>query len=85
MEENNRNYEYDDEQQQPAVDKSIKGYRMVICILAVILVGQIVIVTFAGQFFSVSPLSFMDWVWIGLLTMPVLLIPDVVRFVQGLK
>ena len=39
MEENNRNYEYDDEQQQPAVDKSIKGYRMVICILAVILVA----------------------------------------------
>ena len=39
MEENNRNYEYDDEQQPAAVDKSIKGYRMVICILAVILVA----------------------------------------------
>ena len=38
MEENNRNYEYDDEQ-QPAVDKSIKGYRMVICILAAVLVA----------------------------------------------
>ena len=58
---------------------------MFLAILAVILVGQIVIVTFAGQFFSVSPLSFLDWVWICLLTMPVLLIPDLCRFVRGLK
>ncbi|MBR0362365.1 MAG: cation-translocating P-type ATPase, partial [Alistipes sp.] len=58
---------------------------MFLTILAVILVGQIVIVTFAGQFFSVAPLSFMDWVWIGLLTMPVLLIPDLCRFVRGIK
>ena len=58
---------------------------MFLAILAVILVGQIVIVTFAGQFFSVAPLSVMDWVWIGLLTMPVLLLPDVCRFVRGLK
>ncbi len=32
-------YEYDDELQQPSADKSIRGYRMVICILAVILVA----------------------------------------------
>jgi Ca2+-transporting ATPase len=58
---------------------------MFLSILAVILVGQIVIVTFAGQFFSVAPLSVMDWVWIGLLTMPVLLLPDICRFVRGIK
>ena len=58
---------------------------MFLAILAVILVGQIVIVTFAGQFFSVAPLSFTDWVWVCLLTMPVLLIPDLCRFVRGIK
>ena len=54
-------------------------------ILAVILGGQIAIVTFAGQLFSVSPLSVMDWVWICLLTMPVLLMPDICRFVRSVK
>ena len=58
---------------------------MYIVILAVILGGQIAIVTFAGQLFSVSPLSVMDWVWICLLTMPVLLIPDICRFVRSIK
>ena len=56
---------------------------MFLIILAVILGGQIVIVTFAGQFFGVEPLAFMDWVWIILLTMPVLLIPDVVRAIKS--
>ena len=56
---------------------------MFLMILAVILGGQIVIVTFAGQFFGVEPLAFMDWVWIILLTMPVLLIPDVVRAIKS--
>lgn len=56
-----------------------------ILILAVILGGQIAIVTFAGQLFSVSALSAVDWVWICLLTMPVLLIPDICRFVRSVK
>ena len=55
---------------------------MFLAILAVILGGQIVIVTFAGQFFGVAPLSVIDWVWICLLTMPVLLIPDIVRTIR---
>jgi Ca2+-transporting ATPase len=55
---------------------------MFLAILAVILGGQIVIVTFAGQFFGVAPLSVIDWVWICLLTMPVLLIPDIVRTIS---
>ena len=56
---------------------------MFLMILAVIFGGQVVIVTFAGQFFGVEPLAFMDWVWIILLTMPVLLIPDVVRAIKS--
>ena len=58
---------------------------MYLAILAVILGGQIAIVSFAGQFFGVSPLAVMDWVWICLLTMPVLLIPDICRFVKSTK
>ena len=58
---------------------------MYLAILAVILGGQIAIVSFAGQFFGVSPLAVMDWVWICLLTMPVLLIPDICRFVKSMK
>jgi Ca2+-transporting ATPase len=58
---------------------------MYLAILAVILGGQIAIVTFAGQLFSVAPLGFADWLWICLITMPVLLIPDVCRFVRNVK
>lgn len=58
---------------------------MYIVILAVILGGQIAIVTFAGKLFGVSPLAVVDWVWICLLTMPVLLIPDICRFVRSIK
>ena len=48
-------------------------------ILAVIVGGQVAIVTFAGELFNVAPLSAADWGWIMLITSPVLLIPDVVR------
>ena len=57
--------------------------KMYLAILAVILGGQICIVTFAGKFFGVSALALADWLWICLLTMPVLLLPDVVRSVKG--
>lgn len=56
--------------------------RYFLLILAVILGGQVAIVTFAGELFSVSPLSLGDWVWIMLLTSPVLVIPDIVRLVS---
>ena len=59
--------------------------KMYLAILAVILCGQIAIVTFAGQFFSVAPLAVTDWLCICLLTIPVLLIPDVCRFAKRLK
>lgn len=53
--------------------------RYFLLILAVILVGQILIVTFAGELFNVSPLTFQDWVWIALITSPIIIVPDLVR------
>ncbi len=51
-------------------------------ILLVILVGQILIVTFAGTMFNVAPLSWQDWLWLLLLTSPVLVVSDIVGFVR---
>ena len=64
------------------VKESYNGY--FILILAAILVGQVVIVTFAGELFNVSPLSVTDWGWILLITSPVVLFPDLVRSVRYL-
>lgn len=50
-------------------------------IALVILIGQILIVTYASAMFNVAPLHFADWGWILLLTSPVLIISDCVRFV----
>lgn len=58
--------------------------KMYLAILAVILVGQVLIVSCAGQLFSVSPLKPLDWLLIIVMTSPVLLIPDLVRFFKGL-
>lgn len=58
--------------------------KMYLAILGVILIGQVLIVTCAGQFFSVSPLKPMDWLLIVLVTLPVLLLPDLFRFFRGL-
>jgi Ca2+-transporting ATPase len=63
------------------VKESYNGLYMMI--LAVIFGGQIAIVTFAGQFFGVSPLPVEDWVLICLVTMPVLLFPDIVRTIKA--
>ncbi len=52
-------------------------------ILLVILLGQILIVTFAGSMFNVSPLSLQDWIWILIITSPVLIIGDIIRFVRS--
>ena len=52
-------------------------------IAAVIVLGQVLIVTFAGQLFSVERLSFADWGLIMLLTSPVLIVADVARFVRN--
>ena len=59
-----------------------KGFLWVILL---IIVGQYLIVTYGGKMFNVVPLSPSDWVMIILLTMPVLVIGELVRLVQLLK
>ena len=53
-------------------------------ILLVILIGQILIVTYAGSMFNVSPLRLEDWGWILLVTSPVLIVADIFRFVTNI-
>ena len=53
-------------------------------IVLVILVGQILIVTYAGAMFNVAPLTLSDWGWILLITSPVLVVSDIVRFVRNM-
>ena len=53
-----------------------------ILISLVILFGQVLIVNFAGNFFDVAPLAPQDWGWILLFTSPILIIPDLYRFIR---
>lgn len=55
-----------------------------IWIVLVILVGQILIVTYAGAMFNVAALTLSDWGWILLITSPVLVVSDIVRFVRNM-
>lgn len=50
-----------------------------IFILIVIMVGQILITTFGGLFFNVQALSLSSWLWILLLTAPVLISGEILR------
>lgn len=50
-----------------------------IWISLVIVLGQILIVTFAGRMFNVSPLQPQDWLWIMLITSPILVVADIFR------
>ena len=54
-----------------------------IWIVLAILIGQILIVSFGGQMFNVEPISIADWCWILIITSPVLIIADIVRFVRN--
>lgn len=66
---------------RPAVVK--ESYSLYFVLIAlVILLGQVLIVNFAGDLFGVAPLPFNDWVWILLLTSPILFIPDILRLVR---
>lgn len=56
-----------------------KGF---IWISLVIVFGQIFIVNYAGNLFNVSALSFIDWLLILVLTSPVLIVADIIRFVR---
>jgi len=55
-----------------------------ILISLVIVVGQILIVSFAGKMFNVSPLHLSDWMWILLITSPVLIFADLFRTIVNL-
>ena len=55
------------------------------CLLVagIILIGQFLIVNCFGAFFEVAPLAPGDWGWILLCTSPVLVLPDLFRFVRS--
>lgn len=53
-------------------------------IVLVILIGQILIVTYANTMFNVAPLALTDWGWILLVTSPVLIIPDIFRCIHNI-
>ncbi len=49
-------------------------------VVVVILLGQIFIVNFASGFFKVAPLTALDWTLIILFTSPILIFPDIYRW-----
>ncbi|MEG2947066.1 MAG: cation transporting ATPase C-terminal domain-containing protein, partial [Bacteroidales bacterium] len=51
-------------------------------VLFIILIGQILIVTFGGTMFQVTPLLPIDWVWAILFTSPVLWVGELVRAIE---
>ncbi|MDR0364671.1 MAG: calcium-translocating P-type ATPase, PMCA-type [Bacteroidales bacterium] len=54
-------------------------------IVALIIVGQMIIVTFGGEMFNVQPLSLKDWIYIIVSTSLVLWIGEIYRFIKRLK
>lgn len=61
------------------IRESMNGFVLVVFL---ILIGQILIVTFGGTMFQVAPLKSMDWIYIILFTSPVLWIGEVVRAIK---
>lgn len=55
-----------------------------IVIVFAIVIGQILIVNLFGEMFGVEALSVSDWLWLFLLTSPVLIIGDIARVVSYL-
>lgn len=54
-----------------------------VMIVFVIIIGQFLIVNFFGEMFGVSALTWHDWLWVILLTSPILIISDILRFVRS--
>lgn len=50
----------------------------------VIVLGQIIIVTFAGKMFNVQMLTVRDWIGIILITSPVLIVADIFRTIRAM-
>lgn len=59
-----------------------KGF---VFIAALILIGQVLIVSFGGDMFNVTHLQASDWAMLLVCTLPVLLIGEIVRLVNGKK
>lgn len=60
------------------------GCKGFIFIAAVILIGQVFIVTFGGEMFSVVPISTEDWITIIVATASILVIGEILRFIKKL-
>lgn len=58
---------------------NLRGCDGFVMIAAAILAGQILIVQFGGELFSVTPLTLRDWLIIVFATSPVLLVPELFR------
>lgn len=56
--------------------------RTFLFIILLIFIGQVLIVSFGGEMFSVEPLAFKDWVQITIATSPVLLVGILVGYIR---
>ena len=54
-------------------------------IVTAVLLGQVFIVNIASDFFGVAPLTLTDWLRITVFTLPVLIVPDLVRTFKSYK
>lgn len=59
--------------------KGIVKEKTFLLIVAIILLGQVLIVSFGGAMFNVTPLSLYHWLAIILLTSPVLLVGEIFK------
>ena len=51
-------------------------------VVAIILLGQVLIVNLCGIFFDVAPLSLADWLYVIAATSAVMVVPDLFRFAR---
>ncbi len=65
--------------------KGIAKEKTFMLIVLIIFIGQVLIVSFGGKMFGVTPLSLHDWIWIISLTSPVLLIGEILTVVKRKK
>ena len=59
--------------------KGLKKSKSFLSVALLILLGQYIIVTFGGEMFNVTPLSFDSWFEIIVMTSPVLWIGELIR------
>lgn len=59
---------------------NLVGSRAFMMVALIIVLGQILIVEFGGEFFRTVPISFKDWIKILIYTSPVLIVGELIRF-----